>query len=311
MLWKLGDQACDLLRGLLVLAELLFKVLEHRQIIRLDETLDAFADVRAVVALAERLILRARSPDGRFVRLIRVRESLQGRKVRLAVALCQFLVRVERLCGSLIFLLVRLSGRERDVLLLRSACKRLHRLFCRVDLRLVRFFDLVPRRELLDGRLRVLDDGFAVGQKRHLPDAASKLFRRAGLQERRLLAGELAIGRVRLLDALAVLGIVELRRVVRELIDQVLHFLGRFRALIVRLTRGLEVLDKIVVEIFLYVFVLRSLVVGLLRLFDDSERVLFDLVRVGGSLLHLLVDDFRLLDVGDVCRKLVIGLTRL
>ena len=70
-------------------------------------------------------------------------------------------------------------------------------------------------------------------------------------------------------------------------------------------------LDKIVVEIFLYVFVLRSLVVGLLRLFDDSERVLFDLVRVGGSLLHLLVDDFRLLDVGDVCRKLVIGLTRL
>ena len=115
------------------------------------------------------------------MRLIRVREILQGRKVRLAVAFRQFLVRVERLCGSLIFLLVRLSGRERDVLLFRGACKRLHRLFCRVDLRLVRFFDLVPRGELLDGRLRVLDDGFAVGQKRHLPDAASKLFRRAGL----------------------------------------------------------------------------------------------------------------------------------
>ena len=97
VLWKLGDQACDLLRGLLVLAELLFKVLEHRQLVLCDEALDIFADARAVVASAEGVMLSASSLNGFLVRRISVREILKGHKLHLEVAYRQLLVRIERL----------------------------------------------------------------------------------------------------------------------------------------------------------------------------------------------------------------------
>ena len=115
-----------------------------------------------------------------------------------------------------------------------------------MDLRLVRFFDLVPRGELLDGRLRVLDDGFAVGQKRHLPDAGRKPSVRAVTQERLLRSCQIFERRLRPRDALAVLGIGQLLRG-RKIVDQLLHLPGGLFVFIVGLARRLEAADKLAV----------------------------------------------------------------